>query len=180
MPHALPFSQREQIVQRHQQGETLVAIAQSLKVKYRTARQWWRRFREEGEAGLKTRYDHCGPARPRTAPAVHHAALAMKREHPTWGAGLIRLELQKQFPDERLPKERAIQRWFRAAGLQPRRAQGPPVARQRAQEPHAVWEIDAKEQMSLADGSPTSVLTVTDEASGALLGVTPFPPVSLE
>jgi hypothetical protein len=104
----------------------------------------------------------------------------MKREHPTWGAGLIRLELLARFPDQPLPKERAIQRWFRAAGLQPRRAQGPPVERERGKEPHAVWEVDAKERMHLADGSPTSVLTMTDEASGALLGVTPFPPLSLE
>jgi len=180
MPRALPFPQREQIVQRHQQGETLVAIAQSLKVKYRTVRQWWRRFRQHGEAGLKTHYDHCGPKAPRAAPAVHQAALTMKREHPTWGAGLIRLELRAQFPDEPLPKERAIQRWFRAAGLQPRRAQGPPVEREQGKEPHAVWEVDAKERMRLADGSPTSVLTLTDEASGALLGAAPFPPVSLE
>lgn len=180
MPRALPFPQREQIVQRHQQGETLAAIAQSLKVKYRTVRQWWRRFRLAGEAGLQTHYDHCGPKAPRAAPAVHQAALTMKQEHPTWGAGLIRLELLARFPDQPLPKERAIQRWFRAAGLQPPRAQGPPVERQRGKEPHAVWEIDAKERMHLADGSPTSVLTMTDEASGALLGATPFPPLSLE
>jgi transposase len=180
MPRALPFPQREQIVQRHQQGETLAAIAQNLKVKYRTVRQWWRRFREQGEAGLKTHYDHCGPQAPRAAPAVHQAALTLKREHPPWGAGLIRLELLARFPDQPLPKERAIQRWFRAAGLQPRRAQGPPLQRERGKEPHAVWEVDAKERMPRADGSPTSVLTLTDEASGALLGVTPFPPLSLE
>jgi hypothetical protein len=54
------------------------------------------------------------------------------------------------------------------------------MERQRGQEPHEVWEVDAKERLLLADGSGTSVLTVTDEASGALLGATPFPPVSLE
>jgi transposase len=145
-----------------------------------TVRNWWQRFRREGEAGLQTRYQHCGPQGPKAGPAVHRAAVAMKREHPTWGAGLIRLELQKQFPDQALPQVRAIQRWFQKAGLQPLRAKHPPVERQRAREPHEVWEVDAKERMHRADGSPTSVLSVTDEASGALLGATPFPPVSLE
>src|SRR5207245_1974017 len=59
-------------------------------------------------------------------------------------------------------------------------AQQPRVSRQRGQAAHAVWQMDAKERLRLADGSGTSVLTVTDEATGALLGVVPFPPVSLE
>jgi hypothetical protein len=54
------------------------------------------------------------------------------------------------------------------------------MERQRGKEPHAVWEIDAKERLQLGDGSASSVLSVTDEASGALLGATPFPPLSLE
>ena len=43
----------------------------------------------------------------------------MKRAHPTWGAGLIRLQLQQQFPDQPLPQKRAIERWIQKAGLQP-------------------------------------------------------------
>lgn len=180
MPQPLPFPLRQELVRRHQQGETLPALAESMQIPPATVRNWWQRFRREGEAGLQTRYQRCGPQGPKAGPAVHRAAVAMKREHPAWGAGLIRLELEKQFPDQRLPQVRAIQRWFQKAGLQPPRARRPPMERQRAREPHEVWEIDAKERMHLADGSATSVLTLTDEASGALLGATPFPPVSLE
>jgi transposase len=180
MPTPLPFPLRQQIVQRHQQGETLGAIAHDLHVPPATVRDWWHRFRDQGEAGLQTHYDRCGPKEPKAGPVLHQAALTMKREHPTWGAGLIRLALAEPFAGQRLPHPRTLQRWFRAAGLQPLRAQRPPMERQRGKEPHAVWEIDAKERLRLADGSGTSVLTVTDEASGALLGATPFPPVSLE
>jgi transposase len=176
----LPFPFREQIAQRHQQGEPLTAIAAGLNVPYRTVRQWWRRFRDEGAAGLQTHYQNCGPKGPKTAPAIHTAALAMKREHPTWGAGLIRVQLLAQFPGQGMPKIRGIQRWFQAAGLQPRRAKRPPRERERAKEPHAVWQMDAKEQMRLSDGSGTSVLTVTDEASGAVLRLAPFPPVAVD
>ncbi len=180
MPQPLPFPLRQALVRRHQQGETLDALAESMQIAPSTVRNWWQRFRREGEAGLQTRYQHCGPPGPKAAPAVHQAALRMKREHPTWGAGLIRLELQAQFPDQPLPQKRAIERWIQKAGLQPPRTKRPPVERQRGKEPHAVWEVDAKERMLLADGSPTSVLSVTDEASGALLEATPFPPLPLE
>jgi transposase len=176
----LPFPLREQIVQRHQQGEPLTAIAEDLNRPYKTVRQWWRRFRNEGAPGLQTRYHNCGPRGPKTAPAIHTAALTMKREHPTWGAGLIRVQLLEQFPGQGVPKIRGIQRWFHAAGLQPRRAKRPPRERDRAQEPHAVWQMDAKEQMRLADGTGTCVLTVADEASGAVLRLAPFPPVAVD
>ena len=178
MPRAWPLALREQMVERHQQGETLTAIAAALKVPYRSVRRWWHRFQEAGADGLHTHYDHCGPKGPKAPAAVHNAALAAKREHPSWGAGLIRLELVKQF-GAAVPQPRALQRWFRAAGLQPLRAQRPPVERCRGSTAHQVWEMDAKEQMRLADDSGSCVLSVTDEGTGAVLGLAPFPPVSL-
>lgn len=178
MPAALAVPLREQMVQLHEQGHLLVDIAQQLNVRYSTLCSWGRRYCKEGEAGLKPRYDRCGAHGPRD-PQVQQVALALRRAHPSWGAGRIRVELVGQFPDRPLPKVRALQRWFRAAGLQPVRAQRPPVQRQRGQAVHEVWEVDAKEQLRLADGSPTCVLSAVDEASGALLEATPFPPVSL-
>jgi transposase len=179
MPAALPVPLRQQMARLHAEGHRLTEIAVQLEVRYRTLRSWWRRYCREGEAGLRPHYERCGPRGPR-APAVHAAALALKREHPTWGAGLIRLELARQLPRDTVPQARALQRWFRAAGLQRPRAQPPPVVRQRGREAHAVWQVDAKERLRLADGSGASVLTVTDEATGALLGLTPFPPLPLE
>lgn len=156
----------------------MTAIAQELNLKYRTVRQIWARFRQRGEAGLQLRYGQCGRASPFPA-AVQQAALALKREHPRWGGGLIHLQLAAQFAGQPVPQERPLQRWFRQAGLAPARPQPPPVRRERAQAVHEVWEIDAKEQLRLADGSGASVLTVTDEASGALLGGVVFPPLPL-
>jgi transposase len=156
----------------------LTAIAQELELKYRSVRQIWARYRQRGEAGLQPHYEQCGRASPFPA-AIQRAALALKREHPRWGGGLIHLQLAEQFPGQLVPKERTLQRWFQQAGLQPARAQAPPIRRERAHAVHEVWEIDAKEQMRLADGSGTCVLTVTDEASGALLGAPVFPPLPL-
>ena len=180
MPRALPLPVRQQIVLRHQQGERLKQIALSEGIAYRTVLGCWRRYRDLGEEGLAIHYDRCGPQEPKFPKQQIEAALALKRAHPRWGAGLIRLQLAKQFANQPLAAERTLQTWFREAGLQPVRAVQPPVDKQRAKDAHEVWQIDAKERMHLADGSPTSVLSVTDEASGALLGVVPFPPLPLD
>jgi hypothetical protein len=143
-------------------------------------RHIWKRYRETGAAGLAPQYDRCGRSGTRFPAALYEAALTWKREHPRWGAGFIRIQLAQRFPDGPLPGERTLQQWFRNAGRQPVRAEQPPVERDRAKKAHEVWQMDQKEGMHLADGSGTSVLTVTDEASGALLGPEVFPPVSME
>ena len=148
MPAALPVPLRERMVQLHEQGHLLTEIAQQLALRYATVRTWWRRYRKEGTAGLVPRYDRCGP-KGSQQPDIQQAALTLKRAHPTWGAGLIRVELRRQFPAPSLPQVRALQRWFRAAGLQPSRARQPPVSRKRGQEAHAVWQRDAKERLRL-------------------------------
>jgi transposase len=178
MPAPLPIPLREQMVQLHEQGHLLVDIAARLGVRYSTLCRWWSRYRQEGTAGLRPHYERCGARGPRD-PVLHAAALGQKREHPSWGAGRIRVELRGQFPNRVLPQVRALQRGFCSAGLTPARPHPPPVARQRGQAVHEVWEVDAKEQMRLADGSGTCVLAAVDEASGALLEATPFPPVAM-
>jgi hypothetical protein len=180
MPRAIPRPVREQIVERHAHGEKLGRIAASLALSYRAVQALCKCYEQQGEAGLENGYGRCGKQGVQFAPAVQQAALQMKREHARWGGGLIRLQLAEQFPAQKRPGVRTLQSWFAAAGLQPARAQRPPQVRRRGSEPHAVWQMDAKERMRLADGTGTSTLEVTDEASGALLGAEPFPPVSLD
>ena len=111
---------------------------------------------------------------------MQETALALKREHPRWGAGLIRVELEQQFPQVALPSVRSLQRWFAEALLQPPRRKRPACVSRRAHQVHEVWQLDAKERMRLADGTGTCVLNISDEASGALLGALVFPPLPLE
>jgi hypothetical protein len=179
MPQALPLPLREQIVERHQQGEPLKGISQTSQIPYHTVLVCWRRYCLDSQEGLANHYDRCGPQGPKYPQDLINQALDLKRVHARWGGGLVRVQLAETFPDQPLPAVRTLQTWFRKAHLQPVRAEQPPVQKDRGRRPHDVWQIDAKERMHLGDQSGTSVLTVTDEASGALLGVVPFPPVSL-
>jgi transposase len=180
MPRAIALAQREQIVALRNLGHSLATIAQQLGLRYRTVRHLATTYRKHGTAGLAIRYDRCGQRETAFPAPLHQAALTLKREHPPWGGGLIRLVLDEGFPKTPLPSCRTLQRWFAKAGLNPARARQPAVKRQRARAVHEVWEVDAKEQMRLCDGSGTCVLTATDEASGALLGAASFPPLLLE
>lgn len=180
MPRAIPYPIRQEIIQRHQAGQPLRAIAQALQVSYRSVRTFWQRYCATGAAGLQTAYSQCGSSHPGFAQPVQEAALTLKRQHPSWGAGLIHLQLRKLFPAHRLPSWRTLQRWWQHAGLQAPRHRVPPPQRTRGSHPHAVWELDAKERIQLQDGSWSCVVSVVDEASGALLGATAFPPALLD
>jgi len=67
MPRAIPYPIRQDIIQRHQAGQPLSAIAHELQLSYRTVRAFWQRYRTSGDAGLQTHYLHCGPVQ-RTFP----------------------------------------------------------------------------------------------------------------
>jgi hypothetical protein len=94
-------------------------MAHALGLAPRTVRQLIHRFRQQGHAAVAPRYDRCGAGTPTYPDAVAQAALALRREHPRWGAGLIRVMLRRRFLDEALPADRTLQRWFARAGLAP-------------------------------------------------------------
>jgi len=175
MPRALAVDVRQQIIERHLAGATLAAIAQELTLSPDTVRNIWRRYRDRGEAGLAPDYAACGRPGPRFPAAVYAAALAMRREHPGWGATLIRLKLADACPGQPLPHAATLRRWVREAGLTPPPRPPRPPEPPRATQPHARWQLDATEQIALADGTKVSWLTASDEATGAMVGAVVFP-----
>jgi hypothetical protein len=83
---------------------------------------------------------------------------------------------------EALPAVRTLQRWFAKAGLGPapqgRRPQT--VKKWRATRPHETWQVDAAEDIALADGTRASWLRIVDEFTGAVLKTVVFPPRAVE
>jgi transposase len=174
MPAPIPVEIRRQIVTRHESGETLVEISQTLGLSYETVKRLWGRWRKEGK--LTPNYEQAKRRGTRRYGSIYEAAIQMKRDHPKWGAGLIRIQLERDYPSEKSPSTRTLQRWFRTEGI----GRTPPVRRQRqavqrGQTVHDVWAVDAKEHIRLEDGREVSWLTVTDEASGAILVTEVFP-----
>jgi len=93
MPRAPPLATRQDIVERHLRGQTLAQIATDLGIAFVTVRALWRAFRDRGSDGLAIGYHACGSSTPAYPEVVLRRACRLKREHPKWGAGRIRVEL---------------------------------------------------------------------------------------
>ena len=180
MPGPLPVPVRQALWRRYQDGQDGPTIARALGLCPRTVRQLIRRFRQEGQAAVVPCYGRCGAGTPRQPESVVRAAVALRREHPSWGAGLIRVMLRRRLPQDPPPAERTLQRWFVRAGLAPAPAgRRPAPAPRRAERPHEVWQVDAAERVLLSTGRRVCWLRVADECSGAVLWTAVFPPMPL-
>ena len=180
MPSPIPVPVRQAIFKRWQKGESLSRLAEDFKIPVRTIRNLVRRFSQRGQEGLEPDYGRCATRTLPTDSESYQKAMELRRQHPKWGSGLIRIFLQKQH-SVGCPSERTLQRWFRQATM----PEAPPGRRpagndHRAQRPHEVWQMDAVEQLRLGSGHRVSWLRVVDECSGAVLQTTIFPPSLLE
>ena len=179
MPRPIPVPIRQAMFRLWKKGRATRQIAESLGLPRSTVRRLLQRFRLHGTDGLSPDYWH-----PSVAEAVPseplEAAMSLRREHPTWGAGLIRVQLLLEAPGRPVPSERTIQRWFVRAGLSPAPAGRPPKTHlDRATSPHETWQMDAKEHIRIKTREEVSWLRLIDECSGAVLWTAVFPPRGL-
>ena len=153
MPAPTPLPLRQAIVRCHQRGQAASDIAHALGLSERTVYHLLSRFCQLGESAIVPAYHHGDRCRTKVAQRLRDEALRLRREHPTWGAGLICIFLARQFRRADVPTERTLQRWFRQVGLgsapKGRRPTSPDA---RARRPHDIWQIDAKELVRLRSG----------------------------
>ena len=170
--HAL----RLEVIECYEKGERQIDISRRLGLSYSTIKNWLKRYRALGRDGLRLRYDQCG-GRSKFSSQLKQAAISLKREHPSWGGGYIRMKLAKQHPKEYIPCVRQLQRYFQRAGLVELRSKQPRApSKDWARWPLYRVQVDAKEQIQTADGKWCCYLTFTDEYSGAVLEALVFPP----
>jgi hypothetical protein len=173
MPAAIAVPIRQQMVDLQAQGKSYREIAQQLQQSRPSVRRICARYHREHT--LVPHTQQCGHRGIRFERLIWRSAIYLKRRHRDWGGGIIRVLLQRRWPEHSIPSERTLQRWFRAAGVSsPVRPAAPP-RRQRAPQVHQCWQVDAVSHQSLADGQQASWLSATDEASGALLACNAFP-----
>lgn len=177
MPKPIPIPVRRKLLERTQAGEDTATLAAAYNLSPRTVRNLRQRFRERGPDAVQPSYQ--APKKlPHVFPAkIRDAAMALRREHPTWGGVLIWIALREQHPKRSLPSPRTLRHWFRGAGLGPLpKSKRSRERSNRSTEPHQTWQVDASEHIALAGGLQVSWLRVVDEATGAVLGTVIFPP----
>jgi transposase len=87
---ACPLELRRRAVQLHvEEGVPFRIVAEELKVSHDSVRDWVRRYRKSGEAGLEPRPRGGAARKARLSPAVHAAIVKIKTEHPGFGVRRI-------------------------------------------------------------------------------------------
>lgn len=174
MPRPLPIPVREMIYKLWKKEWTVERIADHFDLLPRTVRRLINRFAELGEGGIHPSYRK-GPQQLSPEHAQEReTARRLRRDHPGWGAELIRVFLSRE--SDEAAAARTVRRWLASTGqgaAPPGRK--PNVVAPRAQRPHEVWQMDAAEDMPLASGQHVSWLRIVDECTGAFLATRVFP-----
>lgn len=174
MGAALSHEERKLIVQQKLGGKSLTKISEEYKFSYSTTCRIWRRFKNNGFEGLRADYQNCGPRSIKYSEKIYRCSVWLKRKYPKWGAPFIKTILEERFPQAAFPSIRTMQLWFRKAGLSlPKAYRKEPIV-EKVSAVHDRWQIDAKENLKLKDGSKGCYLTIVDVKSGAVIDTPVF------
>jgi hypothetical protein len=172
---AIDIHIRQAIISRKQSGESLKDISASLSLSYRTVVNLWQKYKQTGEENLASNYSQCGLHQSQQFANIKPACLSLKQLHSSWGAPRIYVALVKLYPQQALPNIRTLQLWYKEAHLvKPRYTQND-ASIGAAKAVHNIWQVDAKEQLTLLDGQRACYLTIVDDKSGACLDTLVFP-----
>lgn len=181
-----PMTERLAFVQACLDRRTrIVDVCARFGISEKTGHKLLRRFRREGVAGLDDR-SHA-PRQPvfAVAPAIAARIVALRRQHPLYGAAKLRDWLCQHEPTLRWPAASTIGELLKREGLIRARRRARSVAaraltgRTAATAPNAVWTADFKGQFHLGSGPLCYPLTLLDLHSHFLLRCTALPSVAV-
>jgi hypothetical protein len=158
--------QRQEMARLANQGESYQAVADQIGVSFWTARKWIRRGRSDGLSALVTTY-----GRPATGPMsgcdplVRYVALRLKCEHKTWGAAYVvkKMGERPSLKGKKLPRPITVWRYWRSfdrllSKRRPAQPKHPPAG-----VAHGVWQMDAKESVSVTGVGTVTIDQARDE-----------------
>jgi transposase InsO family protein len=155
--------------------------------------KWINRYKEHGQRGFheRSRRPHSCPFQ--TEAAIVGELVALRRQHPRWGARKLLNLMHRRDPRRELPSASTGARILAREGLaKPRRRHRrahPGCPKSQPQGPNDIclhlrrkhrWAADYKGQFRLKNGNYCFPLTVSDLSSRYLLGCDAHPAISLE
>ena len=174
MGQVIAMALRRRLVELCESGKSVAQASQMLDLGYAGAAKLMRRYREHGERALEVGYARCGRKSPYSA-AIRDAVSSALASNENLGAPIIRSRLLFEGLHDKVPHERTIQRWLKADGQHVPRGRRPKQHSGYAKAPHDTWQVDAKENVTTADGASHTYLSFADEATGTFLKGHIFP-----
>lgn len=172
-----PMSKRQEFIDALLSGRSSFRqLCAEFGINHKTGYKWRERFRAGGPAALADgSHAPKQPAHQLSHP-VREAVLALREQHPTWGARKLRAWLQQRHPTTAWPAASTITLVCQRAGLvTARRRRDPAQARWATpaltapDAPNRVWATDFKGEFRLQSGAYCYPLTLTDGHSRYLL-----------
>jgi len=163
------MDQRVQLIQDHEEGESICALAEVYGISRKTVYKWLARHASGGMAALADRSRapiHC----PGKLSEERIAAIIAARQRWKWGPRKLRVKLSAAEPKIVWPAESTIAEVLKRAGLTHRRRprpRTPPYAQPFAavDGPNQTWCADFKGWFRTGDGVRCDPLTLTDAHS---------------
>jgi putative transposase len=155
-------------------GEKMAELCREFDISRKTGYKIFTRYKDIGLEGLTDRSRRPYRQANRLPFQVETLIVALKREHPSWGAPKIREKLRRRHPDLKPPAISTVHAVLDRHGLVKRRrlrrrhkAQGTQLSK--PCEPNDLWCADYKGEFMLADRRYCYPLTITDFASRYLI-----------
>lgn len=138
---------RRRLCELIEDGWSVAAAAESMRISRQTAHKWWGRFRQEGPAGLMDRSSRPRRSPSRTPARLERRAVALRRRHQV---GPARLAPMLNMPASTLHRVLARHGVSRLADLE--RRTGRIVRRIETARPGELVHVDIKKQARIPDG----------------------------
>lgn len=150
----------------------LSALCAQFGISRPTGYKWLTRYQQGGLAALTDQSRRPQTQPTRTAVAAEQRVLALREQHPAWGARKLRARLATRDPDEPVPTASTITAILRRHGQLA--APRPPAAHRRFEHPapNDLWQCDFKGHLPLlASTDRCHPLTVLDDHARFALGI---------
>jgi putative transposase len=167
------MDERLRFVARLLDGEKMAELCREFDISRKTGYKIFTRYKDCGLEGLTDRSRRPYRQANRLPFQVETLIVALKREHPSWGAPKIRAKLRKRFPDIKPPAISTVHAVLDRNGLvehgRERRYQAQGTTLSSPTSPNDLWCADFKGEFMLADKRYCYPLTITDFASRYLI-----------
>jgi putative transposase len=156
-------------VTRLEKGERMADLCKEFGISRKTGYKFLERYKRCGEIGLSNQSRRPERFAHSISQEIEDLIVAMRWEHPTWGAPKIREILHQRHPGVRLPVRSTIHEILDRHGLVKHRKRhrfpANPTTLRQTNEPNDLWCADYKGQFRLGNRSYCYPLTITDHFS---------------
>lgn len=167
------MDERLKFVARLLDGEKMALVCREFGISRKTGYKIFNRYKDVGLEGLHERSRRPLRHANQLPFQVERQILAIKREHPSWGAPKIREKLIRGYPQIKPPAKSTVHAVLARHGLvrtrKRRRYKAEGTALSHAKSPNELWCADYKGEFLLGNGKYCYPLTITDYRSRYLL-----------